>query len=106
MPKITFFLTADENTTFDPELISALKTSDENTDLSPLYDKYGQNVVLEAMFSIDDNPHRDSQWLYLGVDQIEDWLWEEFYDNCFPYIEGAFLERHNPERPLLINAAK
>jgi len=98
MPKITFSLTSDENTTFDPELIAALKATDEFTDLSPLYEKYGYNEVIEAMFAIDDNTHPNSVWFDTGEDQIQDWLWEEYYENCVPYIEEAFLNRHNSER--------
>ena len=56
------------------------------------------NEVIEAMFAIDDNVHPDSVWWRMGEDQIQDWLWNEYYENCVPYIEEAFLNRHNSER--------
>ena len=83
MPKITFSLTADENTTFDPKLIAALTAADEFTDLSSLYKKYGWNEVIEAMFAIDDNAHPNSVWWHTGEDQIQDWLWNEYYVKRF-----------------------
>ena len=98
MPRITFSMTSDENTTFDPELITALKATDEFTDLSPLYEKYGQNEVIEAMFAIDDEANPDSSWNYIDEDWIQDWLWNEYYENYVPYIEEAFRNRHNTER--------
>ena len=90
MLKIKFYLTADENTTFDPELIAALKAADESTDLSPLYKKYGENEVIEAMYSIADVPP-------IGEDDIEEWLWPYFYEECVPAIEEVFLKRHKSE---------
>lgn len=96
MAKITFTVDTDE-TRFAPELIAALKAADESTDLHPLYEQYGMNTVIDAMFTIDDEAHPDSQWWSMGEDQVEEWLWDEFYDNCVPNIEAAFRNRHNAE---------
>ncbi len=97
MPKITFTVDADK-THFAPELIAALKASDENTDLSPLYEKYGVNTVVDAMFAIEDNVHPDSEWWRMSEDRVEEWLWEDYDENCFPYIVSSFLDRHNADK--------
>ena len=96
MPKITFTVSPDEES-FDPELIAALKKVDKDTDLDPLYDKYGMYPVIDAMLTLDDDINSDSVWYSMGEDTIEEWLWNEYYEHCVPYIENAFVNRHNTE---------
>ena len=97
MPKIAFTVCTDEKS-FDPELIAALKEVGEDTNLSPLYDKYGKDSVIDAMLTLDEDVNPDSDWYIMGEDTIEDWLWDEFYENCFPYIEDVFRTRYKKRK--------
>lgn len=93
------FLAGEDINHFDPELIAAHKASDENTDLDPLYEKYGYYTVVDAMFNIDkdnDNVHPESDWFSMSSEDVEEWLWEFYGDHCLPDIEKFFLNRRKP----------
>ena len=80
----------------NPEIVAALRTVKNHEELDAIVEEYSWIEVIDAMFGLYAEEENVACYA-MDIDNIMDWLFDQFFEEILPIIKEGFLNRYNPE---------